>query len=156
MASFDGHAFCARCRDKGKGKDPCVETPQSDCKFCIVLTPEQLAQLATPSYKLNKEKREAKKLEATPSKDSTSVTQELSPPLPLLFLRRKLRRKSHLLPKSRNLPKSRTPNMMNLTKKWTDLFNRLEVAKTLQPAVQLTFSSTVRVAPLTFWCLKDI
>ena len=53
-ASFDGHTFCAHCRDKSKGKDPCVETPQSDCKFCIVLTPEQLAQLATPSYKLKK------------------------------------------------------------------------------------------------------
>ena len=73
MASFDGRTFCACCRDKGKGKDPCVETPQSDCKFCIVLTPEQLAQLATPSYKLKKEKREAKKLEATPSKDITLV-----------------------------------------------------------------------------------
>ena len=73
MVSFDGHAFCALCRDKGKGKVPCVETPQSECKFCIVLTPEELAQLATPSYKLKKEKREAKKLESTPSKDSTLV-----------------------------------------------------------------------------------
>ena len=70
MASFDGHAFCACCRDKGKRKDPCVETPQSE--FFIVLTPEQLAQFATP-YKLKKGNREAKKLESTPSKDSTLV-----------------------------------------------------------------------------------
>ena len=73
MASFDGHAFCARCRDKGKGKDPCVETPQSECKFCIVLTPEQLAQLATPAYKCKKEKRESKKLVSTHSKDTSLV-----------------------------------------------------------------------------------
>ena len=28
MAGFDTHS-CARCRDKGKGKDPCVEKPDS-------------------------------------------------------------------------------------------------------------------------------
>ena len=52
MASFDGHSFCARCRDKGKGKDPCVETLDAEYKFCIVLTPEHKAQLAMPSYKV--------------------------------------------------------------------------------------------------------
>ena len=30
MASFDGHAFCARCRDKKKGEDPCVKSPESE------------------------------------------------------------------------------------------------------------------------------
>ena len=30
--------------------------------YIVTLTPEQRAQLATPSYKLKKEKREAKKL----------------------------------------------------------------------------------------------
>ena len=65
MAIFDSHSACARCRDKGKGKDPYVENPQSpDCKFCNLLTPDQKAQLATPSYKFKKEKREAKKLES--------------------------------------------------------------------------------------------
>ena len=72
MVSFDGHSFCAHCRDKGK--DPRIETPANDCKFCLALTPEQLAQLATPSYKLKKEKPEARKLEATPSKDSKNST----------------------------------------------------------------------------------
>ena len=58
MASFDFHTFCARCRDKGKGKDPCIEQPDmKDCTFCNSLTPEQRLQLASPSYK-----REAKKL----------------------------------------------------------------------------------------------
>ena len=71
MASFDGHSFCARCREKGKGKDTCIETPTSDCKFCLLLTPEQKAQLATPSYKL-KRKNEKAEL-SSPSKDGTLV-----------------------------------------------------------------------------------
>ena len=25
MVGFDNHNHCARCRDKGKGQDPCVE-----------------------------------------------------------------------------------------------------------------------------------
>ena len=39
--------------------------------YCFA--PDQLAQLATLSYKLKKEKREAKKLESTPSKYTTLV-----------------------------------------------------------------------------------
>ena len=74
MASFDGHSFCARCRDKGKGKDPYIETPANDCKFCLALTLEQLPQLATPSSILKKQKWEARKLEATLSKDSRDST----------------------------------------------------------------------------------
>ena len=58
MAGFDLHGVCARCRDKKKGKDPCAEKPGSDCQHCKALTPEQLAQLSTPSYKLKKEKRD--------------------------------------------------------------------------------------------------
>ena len=60
MAGFDPHSVCARCRDKKKGWDPCVENPEKDCKLCLALTPEQLNQLSTPSYKLKKEKRDAK------------------------------------------------------------------------------------------------
>ena len=61
MASFDCHSFCASCRDKGKGKDPCMEKPDTtECKFCIALTPEQCVQLANPYYMNKKEKLEAK------------------------------------------------------------------------------------------------
>ena len=60
MVGFDPHSVCARCRDKKKGSDPCVENPEKDCKLCLALTPEQLNQLSTPSYKLKKEKRDAK------------------------------------------------------------------------------------------------
>ena len=78
MAGFDLHSVCARCCDKKKGKDPCVEKPDSECQHCKVLTPEQLAQLSTTSYKLKKEKRD--KSDTTPSKNpSSSVT--LSPTL---------------------------------------------------------------------------
>ena len=57
MASFDTHSHCARCRDKGKRKDFCVENPQSsDCEICKSFTPEQREQLTTPSYKIKKQK----------------------------------------------------------------------------------------------------
>ena len=77
MAGFDPHSHCARCRDKKRGKDPCVEKPDSACKLCDSLSPEQLAQLSTPSYKLKKEKREAR---STPSKEP-STEDTLSPSL---------------------------------------------------------------------------
>ena len=79
MTNFDAYSSCARCRDKGKGKDPCVEQPETkDCKFCNSLTQEQRLLLATRSYKLKKEKREAKKLESTPSKDSDTLVDPAS------------------------------------------------------------------------------
>ena len=68
------HAFCARCREKGKGSDDCVKNPQStDCKICNTFSEEQRLQLATPSYRIKKEKREAKKVEATPVKNSEEL-----------------------------------------------------------------------------------
>ena len=74
MASFDQHSYCARCREKFKGGDPCVEKDTLQCKFCLALTPEQLTQISTPSYKLKKEKREARKSEsATPSHEPSEL-----------------------------------------------------------------------------------
>ena len=57
MASFDGHFKCARCRDKGVGEDACVL--KKDCNICKGFTPEQILQLATPTYRerKNKEKK---------------------------------------------------------------------------------------------------
>ena len=77
MAGFDPHSYCARCRDKKKGQDPCIERPDSACTHCNALSPEQLAQLSTPSYKLKKEKRETR---STPSKEP-STEDTLSPTL---------------------------------------------------------------------------
>ena len=80
MAIFDQHSYCARCREKNKGKDPCVESKDTTfCKFCSAFTPEQLAQISTPSYKIKKEKREARKsVTATPTKDSTELVDPAS------------------------------------------------------------------------------
>ena len=114
MASFEGHSFCARCREKGKGKDMCVESPTTDCKFCLLLTPEQKAQLATPSYELKKE---------MPGKQNflhlvktvlwlihlpwqllvLFVTQLPFLPCLTLLLKRNLRRKNHLSQSPRKL-----------------------------------------------------
>ena len=70
MASFDTHSFCARCREKSKGPDPCVS--KSDCQACSILTEDQRLQLSTPSYKIKKEKREQKKQSDTLQKNSDS------------------------------------------------------------------------------------
>ena len=79
MAGFDLHTVCARCHDKKKGQDPCVEEPGSDCHHYNALTPEQLSQLSTPSYKLKKEKRDLKS--STPAKNPPSSDNTLSPTL---------------------------------------------------------------------------
>ena len=65
MASFDKHSKCARCRDKGLGEDPCVK--HLACEFCDLLTPEQLLQLSTPTYKIHKEKQKPKEVLVDPS-----------------------------------------------------------------------------------------
>ena len=59
MAGLDCHAYCARCRDKGKGDDPCVKK-EKECQFCNILTQDQKAHLATPSYQKKKEKHDLK------------------------------------------------------------------------------------------------
>ena len=69
MASFDSHCFCACCREKGKGSDPYIS--HNDCTAYNSLMEERL-QLSTPSYRLQKEKRELKKSSDTPTKDSDS------------------------------------------------------------------------------------
>ena len=70
MASFNSHCFCARCRGKGKGSDPCIS--HLDCNACNSLTEEQRIQLSTPSNRLKKEKRDSKKVSDTPKQDSSS------------------------------------------------------------------------------------
>ena len=70
MARFDTHSFCARCREKSKGPDPCVS--KSDCQACNVLTEDQRIQLSTPSYRIKKERRDSKKQGDTPQKNSDS------------------------------------------------------------------------------------
>ena len=161
MASFDGHFFCALCREKGKGKDMCVESPTTDCKFCLLLTPEQKAQLATPSYKLKKEKRDARKAELySPCKDGTLVdpstvaviaavsdTASISSP-PDCVPEKKLKKEQPSISKSKkDVEKSATDKKMEeLDQKWSDRFNRLEPLL-MSKIFQSTFSSAVKVIP---------
>ena len=70
--------LCARCRDKKKGSDACIKTPPAPCAHCDDLTQEQKDQLATPSCKLKKEKKEAKS--STPLKESDTLSPTLEDP----------------------------------------------------------------------------
>ena len=63
MAVFDGHLKCTRCRDKGVGDNPSVL--KRDCPICKAFTPEQILQLATPTYRERKNKD--KKVSASPT-----------------------------------------------------------------------------------------
>ena len=65
MVSFDKHSRCARCRDKEHGENPCVKNLA--CEFCDLLTPEQLLQLSTPTYKICKKKQKGKEVLVDPS-----------------------------------------------------------------------------------------
>ena len=75
---FDLHSVCAHCRDKKQGSDPCIETPPAACSHCDALSSEQKAQLSTPSYKLKKEKKEAKS--STPAKALDTLSPTLVDP----------------------------------------------------------------------------
>ena len=55
MASFDSHNKCARCRDKHIGEDNCVL--DKPCPICDRFSGSQKELLATPAYKIRKEKK---------------------------------------------------------------------------------------------------
>ena len=155
MASFDGHLFCACCRDKGKGKNPGVENKESaNCSLYNSLTPEQCAQLGTSSYKLKKEKREAKKLETeVSSQDTTSLVDQSavsvigvvddtgtvqSPTLPP----EKKAKKDKTVTKAKkpsSAASSTDGKIAELDLKWSERFNCLE-ALLMSNSFQLTFS----------------
>ena len=165
---FDQHTYCVRCLEKNKGKDPCVENKEQDCKFYLALTPEQLAQISTPTYKIKKEKQEARKADnATPTKTSDelvdpaivsvigvvgqqetakSSTSVSAPP------EKKLKKSASVTKAKKSTEKSTDPSatdskIAELDQKWSEWFNHLEtllLAKTLQ---QPTFSSDIKVNP---------
>ena len=168
MANFDSHAFCARCREKGKGTDDCVKNPQtSDCKICNAFSEEQRLQLATPSYRIKKEKREAKKLEATPTKDSEALvdpasvsvigpidkassskpTAEVPPPDKKIKKdSRKVGKKDKSPSATVSKPPSADDKIADLDSKWAERFNRLE-ALLLSKNFEPQFSANVKVTP---------
>ena len=167
MAIFDQHAYCARCREKNKGKDPCVESKDTtNCKFCSAFTPEQLAQISTPSYKIKKEKREARKsVTATPTKESTELvdptsvsvigvigqnepaTQTVTSPASSMPPEKKQKKeKVSVKTKKSDSSSSTDAKLADLDSKWSSRFNKLEallLSRTFQP----TFSSEVKLTP---------
>ena len=159
MASFDGHAFCAHCREKGKGEEPCIANKDTaDCKFCNLCTPEQRAQISTPSYKLKKEKREAKRLDnRNPTDDSSLVDppsvsvigvvgDSTTSPSPSLPPEKKPKKEKPPTKAKKSASSASDDRISALDQKWSERFSRLEavlLAKSLEP----TFSSDVRVTP---------
>ena len=160
MAIFDGHAFCARCREKGKGEEPCIANKDTtDCTLCNSFTPEQRAQISTPSYKIKKEKREAKRLDNTQPTDelvdpsSVSVigvvsgpSADKSPAPPDKKLKKEKPPAKTKKSSSSTLSSATEEKFSALEDKWADRFNRLE-ALLLARSIEPTFSSDVRVAP---------
>ena len=172
-ANFDAHLSCAHCRDKGRGKDPCVEKPETkDCKFCNSLTPEQCLQLATPSYKLEKEKREAKKLESTPSKDTDTLVDPASvsvigvvsdqgaskSPAVTALPEKKPKKEKPSTSKSTKSTGSKTDTdgkIQELDQKWSERFNRLEpllLARSMEP---IFFSKCQSYTHSPTWCTEQ-
>ena len=64
MAVFDGHLKCAKCREKGVGEGD-MYVLKRDCSICKAFTPEQILQLATPTYRERKNKE--KKVSPSPT-----------------------------------------------------------------------------------------
>ena len=153
----------ARCRDKGKGKDPCVEKPDVECTICNNFSPEQRLQLSTPLYKIKKDKWEAKKLESTPSKDTESLVDPSVvavlgavdkqgtvkyPPTVAPPEKKAKKKKASMSKTVKSTASSSTVDskIAQLDEKWSDRFNRLEailLARNMEP----TFSSSVKVTP---------
>ena len=170
MANFDTHQYCARCREKGKGSDPCIKEPQSDnCSICNAFSEEQRQQLATPSYRLKKEKREAKKLVTAPPQESEELVDPASvavigavdkgslkspspAPPPEKKTKKDLKkdiRKDKSPPAKASKSTSQTTadsKIADLDLKWSERFNRLE-ALILSKNFEPTFSANVKVTP---------
>ena len=169
MALFDTHTHCARCREKGKGQDFCVENPTSadKCPICITFTSDQRLQLATPAYKIKKEKREAKAADSTPSKDEElvdpasvavigavdnqgTVKTSVSAPPPDKKPKKESKKDTKKVKSPSSTASTSQPTtddrFNDLDNKWSERFSRLEaliLAKSFEPS----FTSDVKVAP---------
>ena len=75
MANFDLHDKCARCRDKLIGEDKCVL--KKPCVICDGFSESQRELLATPTYKIRKDKKAGLLIS---SKDVTAISSVDSEP----------------------------------------------------------------------------
>ena len=168
MALFDTHSHCARCREKGKGQDFCVENPESsDCPICKSFTAEQRLQISMPAYKIKKGKREAKAAGSTPSKDNEELVdpasvsvigavdnqgtvKSASAPPPEKKPKKGGKKDSKKVKSPSTKATSSQPTtderFTELDHKWLERFSRLEaliLAKNFEPS----FSADIKVGP---------
>ena len=132
MASFDTHSR-ARCREKGLGEDACVS--KLPCEHCELLTPEQVIQLVTPTYKQRKENAKSQETLIHPASVTVVAqvdSQDMEPAV-----------SSHELSTDLSLPQpSFRKALQELDEKWSVRMARLEAILTIghHPASQPSFS----------------
>ena len=138
MASFVPHEWCARCREKVTGSDPCV-CGEEPCKYCVVLTPEQILKLSIPKYKIRKEKKaEACKDTDIVNSQDVSVIKAISP----------LKSCPSSAPVSASVSSASAFNpssdldkrLDNLQDEWSTRFARIEALLTMKSKMDAVFS----------------
>ena len=117
-----------------------MEKPDTtECKFCNTHTPEQWAQLATPSYKIKKEKCEARKQEttSTPIKDNSwihplylllgQLTIRVQPSSHVEPPEKKVRKDKPSTSKAKAKPENKSSTDSKIAdQKWSDRFSHIE------------------------------
>ena len=120
------------------GSDPCVcgEVP---CKFCVILTPEQILKLAIPKYKIRKEKKaEGKQDTELVDPQEVSVIKAVSP----------LKNHPSSAPVSAYISSAMVSSpstdldkrLDNLQDEWATHFARIEALLTMKPKTDAVFS----------------
>ena len=159
MAGFNTRFKCARCRDKGLGDDPCIL--KKECVICKGFTPDQVLQLATPTYKDRKEKK-------TNTSTTTSSTPTLVDPAHVSVLGKVEKVKAvQSTPTTKKTKRSESPkpsaskkrssssrpsaeDLKELDDKWAERFSRLEamlLAKTFIVPVEPVVKPASDVTP---------
>ena len=160
MAIFDGHLKGATCRDEGVEEDNCVL--KKDCPICKAFTPEQIQQLATPTYRDRKNK-EKKMVSSSPTPTFVDpshvsilgkVEGEKANVKPETTPAGKKKRSDTPKPSPRSSKKPSTSSrpssedLKNLDNKWAERFARLEAmllsksfAVLVEPVVKLADSA---------------
>ena len=161
MAGFDSHSKCARCRDKGLGDDPWFL--KKECHVCKGFTPEQILQLATPTYRDRKEKK-ATASSSTPTLVGPKVEKvKASQPQSTPTTKKTKRSESPKPSASKKRPSNSRPSadaLKQLDDKWAERFSRLEamlLAKTftvpVEPVVKPASDVTPSQKPFFLpWC----
>ena len=158
IAGFDSHSKCACCRDKGLGDDPCVLN--KECVICKGFTPDQVLQLATPTYRDRKEKK-------TTTTTTTSSTPTLVDPTHVSKGKVEKGTAAQSTPTTKKRKRSQSPkpsttkkrssssrpsaeDLQELDDKWAQRFSRLEamlIAKTFTVPVEPVVKPASDVTP---------